>query len=60
MISGTCLCFNDYVGSNCEMIDYDTTTSSSNALPGLALSAIGLDYTGNVGEWSGRVGCGIL
>jgi hypothetical protein len=49
VISGTCLCFNDYAGSNCDRMDYDTTTSTSNALPGLSLSAVGLDYTGNIG-----------
>jgi hypothetical protein len=50
-ITGTCLCFEDFTGSNCGLLDYDTTASSANALPGLSLSAIGLDYTGNIGPF---------
>lgn len=50
-ISGTCQCFSDFAGANCGFVDYDTTLDSSNSDPGMSLSAIGLDYTGNIGEY---------
>ena len=49
--SGTCLCFDEYAGANCANPTFESTIdSSSNALPGLSMTATGLDYTGNIVE----------
>ena len=49
--SGTCLCFDEYAGANCANPTYESSIdSSTNALPGLSMTATGLDYTGNIVE----------
>lgn len=44
------MCFSDFAEANCGKIDYGTTMDSANALPGLALSAIGTNYQGNMSK----------
>lgn len=48
--TGLCECLDGWTGGACSVESY--VYSTSNAIPGISLSASGLDYTGNVLEAS--------